>query len=143
MSTSATPTPRTATPSIPHFSVAGTFLEGLAAQDFDRLGSALGEAAHLRALVPRGLVEFDGAGEIQAAFTRWFGDTRQFELVDAVVGEVGSRLHLRWRLRLQAERLGDGWFVVEQQAYADTGDAGRIDHISLLCTGYCRERSDA
>lgn len=138
MNTDAT---STAPRSIPRFSVAGAFLEGLGAQDFDRLSSALSDDAHLRALVPRGLVEFDGAGDIGAAFTRWFGDTEQFELVDAVVGEVGSRLHLRWRLRLQAQRLGEGWFVVEQQAYADTDDDGRIRHISLLCTGYCPERS--
>ena len=29
-------------------------------------------------------------------------------VVDATVGEVGGRIHLRWRLRLQAERLGAG-----------------------------------
>ncbi len=36
---------------------AGAFLEGLAAQDFDRLASALSDDVHLRALVPIGLKE--------------------------------------------------------------------------------------
>ena len=41
-----------------------------------------------------------------------------------------------WRLRLRAERLGTGWFTVEQQAYADTDDSGRIAGLDLLCTGF-------
>jgi ketosteroid isomerase-like protein len=126
---------------VPRFSVAGAFLEGLATRDFERLGSALCDDVHLRALLPPGLFEWDGTDDVRAAFARWFGDVEQFELVDAIVGEVGQRLHLRWRVRLQAERLGDGWFVVEQQAYADTDGSDRIQHLSLLCSGYCPERT--
>jgi hypothetical protein len=51
-------------------------------------------------------------------------------------------LHLRWRLRLQAERLGPGWCTVEQQAYADTDGDGRIARLDLLCTGYRPEGTD-
>src|SRR5262249_34222803 len=65
-----------------------------------------------------------------------------FQPVETTVGEVGGRLHLRWRLRLKAERLGAGWFVVEQQAYADTDEAGRIDRLDPLCTGYPPEDGD-
>jgi ketosteroid isomerase-like protein len=130
-------------PSVPRFATAGAFLEALAAQDFDRLGAALSDDVHMRALLPPGYMEWDGASDVQATFTRWFGETERWELVDAVVGEVGSRVHLRWRVRLQAERLGEGWFTVEQQAYADAADDGRIARLSLLCTGYCRDRGDA
>jgi len=66
------------------------------------------------------------------ALVRW----HDFGLVEATVGEVGGRLHLHWRLRLRAERLGSGWFTVEQQAYADTDESGRIARLDLLCTGY-------
>ena len=93
-------------------------------------------AARLRALLPSGLREWTGAEAIADRFARWFGDTEDFELVEATVGEVGGRLHLHWRLRLRAERLGAGWFTVEQQAYADTDDSGRIARLDLLCTGY-------
>jgi hypothetical protein len=120
-----------------------TFLEGLAAQDFERLASALSEDVHLRALAPMGLKEWDGADQVKATFTAWFGDVDEFELVDATVGAVGPRLHLRWRVRVQAERLGDGWFVVEQQAYADTDHDRRIRSLSLLCSGYCAEKTGA
>ena len=121
---------------VPQFALAGSFLEGLAAQDFAQLGDALAAGARLRALLPRGLREWTGAEVIAGQFARWFGDTDDFELVEATVGEVGGRLHLHWRLRLQAQRLGAGWFTVEQQAYADTGDGGRITRLDLLCTGY-------
>jgi hypothetical protein len=121
---------------VPQFALAGSFLEGLAAQDFAQLGGALAAGARLRALLPRGLREWTGAEVIAGQFARWFGDTVDFELVEATVGEVGGRLHLHWRLRLRAERLGAGWFTVEQQVYADAADSGRIVRLDLLCTGY-------
>ena len=128
--------------SVPQFALAGSFLEGLAAQDFARLGDALAADARLRALLPPGLREWTGAEVIAGPFARWFGDTEDFDLVEATVGEVGGRLHLHWRLRLRAERLGAGWFTVEQQAYADTGEGGRIARLDLLCTGYRPEGDD-
>jgi len=79
---------------------------------------------------------------IAGQFAGWFGGTENFELVDATVGEVGGRLHLHWRLRLRAERLGPGWFTVEQQSYADTGKDGRIAQLDLVCTGYRPEVDD-
>jgi hypothetical protein len=87
-------------------------------------------------LLPSGLWEWAGADAIAGRFARWFGDTEDFDLVEATVGEVGGRLHLHWRLRLRAERFGTGWFTVEQQAYADTDESGRIARLDLLCTGY-------
>lgn len=121
---------------VPQFALAGVFLEGLSAQDFARLGGALAADACLRALLPSGLREWAGADAIADRFARWFGDTQDFDLVEATVGEVGGRLHLHWRVRLQAERLGAGWFIVEQQVYADTDGGGRIARLDLLCTGY-------
>jgi hypothetical protein len=121
---------------MPQFARAGSFLESLAAQDFARLGGALAADAHLRALLPSGLREWAGADAIADLFAYWFGNTQDFDLVEATVGEVGGRLHLHWRLRLRAERLGAGWFTVEQQVYADTDESGRIARLDLLCTGY-------
>ena len=126
----------------PRFGFAGPFLEGLASQDFARLGGALAAGARLRALLPGGLRELAGAEVIAGQFADWFGGTEDFELVEATVGEVGGRLHLQWRLRLRAGRLGTGWFTVEQQAYAGTGEDGRIARLDVLCTGYRREGGD-
>src|SRR5262249_49591368 len=100
---------------------ANALLESLAAQDFDQLGGAFTAGARLRALLPSGPREWAGANIIARQFAHWFGDTAAFQVIDARVGDVGGRLHLQWRLRLRAERLGAGWFTVEQQAYADAG----------------------
>jgi hypothetical protein len=127
---------------VPRFARAGWFLEGLAAQDFTRIGAAFTADARLRALLPGGPGEWAGAEAIAAQFACWFGDTKDFELVEAAVGMVGGRLRLHWRLRLRAERLGAGWFTVGQQAYAGTGEDGRIVRLDLLCTGYRPEGGD-
>jgi hypothetical protein len=119
----------------PRRAPADELLDGLAAQDFARLGGALATDACLRALLPSGPRQWSGAEAIADRFARWFGGTEDFELVEAAVGEVGGRLHLHWRLRLRAERLGAGWFMVEQQVYADA-EGGRIVWLDLLCTGY-------
>ncbi|MFM6849858.1 MAG: hypothetical protein ACKOVB_12250 [Terrabacter sp.] len=115
---------------------AGRLLEALAHQDFVMLADALEGDVHLRALVAKGLVELQGPADVADKFRFWFGDTDVFELLDATIGAVADRLHLSWRVRLQASRLGDGWRVVEQQAYVSCAQSGRIDRIDLLCTGY-------
>jgi len=127
---------------VPRPECTGAFLGGLAAQDFAQLSGALAAEARLRALLPSGLREWAGAQAIADRFARWFGETEEFQLVDVAVGEVGGRLHLHWRIRLRADRLGPGWFTVEQQVYADTGQDGHIARLDLLCTGYLPEAGD-
>jgi hypothetical protein len=121
---------------------ATALLEGLAAQDFTLVGAAFTSNAQLRALLPARLRECGGANAIAEQFAGWFGETEAFEFLEATADEVGDRLHLRWRLRLRAERIGVGWFTVEQQAYADTAADGRIARLDLLCTGYRPEASN-
>ncbi|MET0148829.1 MAG: nuclear transport factor 2 family protein [Acidimicrobiales bacterium] len=119
-----------------------TFFEGLAAQDFELVASTFSDEVHMRALLPGELREFDGVAKVGAAFARWFGNTEAYEIVDTSAGVIGTRLCLRWRVRLQAERLGPGWFVVEQESYADLDDDNRVRGLSLLCSGYLPERPD-
>jgi hypothetical protein len=99
----ATADHRKADATVPQFALAGSFLEGLAGQDFARLGDALGPGVRLRALLPGGLMECSGAEVVADRFAGWFGDTGGFELVEATVGEVGGRLHLHWRVRLNLD----------------------------------------
>lgn len=126
----------------PDLTAAHTFLDGLGRQDYALVGEALSPEVRLRALLPGGPREWTGAAVIANRFARWFGDTEQHELRGGAIDEVGGRIHLRWQLRLQAERLGAGWFVVEQHAYADTDEHGRIAGLDLLCTGFMPERGD-
>lgn len=119
---------------------ASAFVDALAAQEFPRLAEALAPDVRLRALLPGGPRQWSGVEAVADRFARWFGDTEEHEAQDRTVEEVLGRIHLRWRFRLQAARLGAGWFVVEQLAYADAGDDGLITSLDLVCSGYLPER---
>ena len=139
--TLTTPTDPPTVPTVPadgalSFEVAGRFLDGLAARDFDLLAGTLDDAVHFRALLPRRVLDVEGAEAVRAAFVRWFGGAERFEMVEAVVGEVGGRVHLRWRVRLTDPCIGEGPMLVEQQAYANAAPDGRRCEVALLCTGY-------
>jgi hypothetical protein len=130
---------RTTPQDVPPFSAAGTVVEALAHRDFGRLAAVLRDDVHLRALLPGGFKEWHGRAGVHAAFTGWFDEFDEFELVDTVVGQVGTRLHLRWRLRVRATRMVGRWLVVEQQVYAEADADDQIYRLSLLCSGFCRE----
>jgi hypothetical protein len=126
---------------VARWSVGGIFLEGLANRDYERLAASLEPTVRFRALLPPGPMEWDGAAAVADAFSSWFGDAEEFELLDATVGEIGGRLHLSWRLRVRPAPfgIGEGWHVIEQQAYADAGRA--IESLDLLCSGFKAEPS--
>ena len=63
----------------------------------------------------------------------------ELEMVDAVVGEVGRRVHLRWRLRARPHDTADRWLVVEQQVYAEAEPGEAIHRLALLCSGFSWE----
>src|SRR5690242_4027556 len=100
--------------------VARRFLDCLAAQDFEKLATNFADDVRLRALLPGDTLEWEGAERVTRVFLRWFGNTLGFEVVDTTLDDLGPRLHVSWCARVRAERLGDGWFRVEQQAYVDT-----------------------
>src|SRR5205807_8244688 len=127
---------------VARWSVGGLFLEGLAARDFDRLAESLDSEVRFRRLLPPGPSEVKGAEVVAAEFRSWFGEADDFAVVDATVGQVGNRVHLAWRLRVRPAPfgIGDGWHVIEQQAYADVGD--RIEAPDLPCSGFTPETGD-
>jgi hypothetical protein len=124
---------RTATTT--HWSVGGLLLETLAARDFDRMTDCFEPAATMRALLPSGPAESDGAPQIVERIRSWFGGAQEFEVLDGTVGEIGGRMHVAWRLRMHPTPWGDdAWHVIEQQAYVHAGE--RIADIDLLCSGF-------
>ncbi len=117
------------------WSVGGLFLEALAQRDFDQMAECFEPEATMRAILPYGPDEFQGPARIVDAFRLWFGGAQCFEVVDGTVGDVGDRLHVSWRLRLNPPPTGDEvWHVIEQQAYLRAGE--RIDVLDLLCSGF-------
>lgn len=116
---------------------AETVVAAVAARDGAALRAALTDDVELEALLPRGLLVGHGPDDVTAAFQRWFGDLPVFELVAATAGELGDRLHLRWRFRAQSTDGSSS--LVEQQLYADAAEDGRIRRLRLLCSGFCPE----
>lgn len=121
---------------VARWSVGGMFLEALANRDYDQMATTLAAGIRLRGMLPRGPMEWEGPTAVADTFRSWFGDADDFEVVDATVGDVGGRLHLSWRLRLRPAPfgIGEGWHVIEQQAYASASE--RIDALDLLCSGF-------
>ena len=121
------------------WSVAGRFLEGLAARDFRRLAATLRPDIRLRALLPSGPSEWQGRDAAAEVFRSWFGGADQYDVVDAAVGEVAGRLQLTWRIRVRPAPfdIGDGWHLIEQHAFADADAA--IEALDLVCSGFRAE----
>jgi hypothetical protein len=121
--------------------LAARFIDGLAARDFDAAVRTLDEDVTFRALLPRRILDLRGRDAVRSTFDTWFGGAGRWELVEAVVGEIGGRIHLHWRVRLTNPDVGPGVFLVEQQVYADAGPGATLHDVALLCTGYRPEPS--
>lgn len=130
-------------PPVARWSVGGVFLEAFANRDYQRMAATLSPEVRLRAMLPPGPMDWEGPATVAEVFGSWFGSAPDFELIDAAVGEVGGRLHLSWRVRVRPAPfgIGDGWHVIEQQAYADAGEA--ITSLDLLCSGFRAEPAHA
>ena len=131
------------TSTVARWSLGGVFLEALANRNYAKLAATLDPTVRSRAMLPPGPMDWEGSEAVAEAFSSWFGGADDFELVDATVGEVGGRLHLSWRLRVRPAPfgIGDGWHVIEQQAYADASEA--IEALDLLCSGFQAEHERA
>jgi hypothetical protein len=88
----------------------------------------------MRALLPGGPIETDGAGETLAYFVKWFQDKEDFKVLEADSDNLTDRLQLRWRfsLRWPGETFQR---VVEQRAYIKVVD-GSVAVLDLLCSGF-------
>src|SRR5262245_62066861 len=96
------------------------FLDALAQRDFGALAACFAPDAQLRAVVPPGVREDDGAEAIAARLERWVGETGT--VVDSSADMVSDILRLRYVIREVAEQ---GPTVFEQTAYAEV-DGGAI-----------------
>jgi hypothetical protein len=118
----------------PGWSVAGLFIDAIAQRDFVALADCLDPAVRFRALVPRGVIaESDAPGTV-SWFREWFGGGNAFEIEDASIGGLGSRVYLRWRVRMRSAGPEQRNVIVEQHAFAKATD--RIVLLDLLCSGF-------
>ena len=114
----------------------GSFLEGLAAQDFAQLGGALAADVRLRALLPPGPREWTGAEAIADQFARWFGDTEEFELIEATVGEVGAACTCTGGCGCGRSGSAPAGSPSSSRPTPTPTTAAASARLDLLCTGY-------
>lgn len=111
---------------------ASALAEALVAGDFERLTTLLAADVHMRALIPPGPFELSGATGVGAKFASWFGGSKKLELVRTGSDEVGDRLHVFYRLRVNR---GDAASIVEQHLFC-TLEEDRITALDLVCSGF-------
>jgi TusA-related sulfurtransferase len=115
--------------------VSQTFLELLAARDFEPLARTLTSDATARFLLPHGLEEYAGGDAIIGRIKSWFESASAFDLTSSSEERVGQRHRLSWRFSVVRDGRSE---VIEQLVYMDLGDRG-IERIDLLCSGFQME----
>jgi TusA-related sulfurtransferase len=113
-------------------STSQTFLELLAARDFERLAKTFASDATARFLLPHGLEEYAGRDAIIGRIRSWFESASAFDLTSSSEEPVGQRQRLSWRFSVVRDGRSE---VIEQLVYMDLGDR-RIERIDLLCSGF-------
>ena len=114
--------------------VIGLLLDALTQRDFDAMQRLFADDVRFRALVPPGAFELYTAEQTAAKFRSWFGGEDDFEILDASLGQVGSRLYARWRARMSPPGQLAESRIAEQHVFT-TGTA-RIETLDLLCSGF-------
>jgi hypothetical protein len=110
------------------------FIEAIVAHDWDGLAGCFSPDARFTAVVPRenAFRERLGAEAAAKQLQAWFGDADVTELVSSEVEPMADRVKIAYRIH---EHEPDGWYLVEQVAYADVGD-GRFTAMNLACSGF-------
>ena len=120
------------------WTISGVFLDALTRRDFDGMRACLDPDVRFRALVPHGLLEFTGSDETVGWFRELFADKATYDVLDASIGQIGTRMYMQWRLQTTSPNAPCRLAVVEQHAFATGGT--RIETLDLLCSGFQERR---
>ena len=115
-------------------SIGRRFVAAIVAHDWEEVAACFAPDARLVAVVPKEHPFREKAGREQAAalIRAWFGDADVTELVSSEVEPLADRIRIAYRVH---EHEPDGWYIVEQVAYATLGDGGIVD-MNLACSGF-------
>ena len=113
------------------------FVAALAAKDTNRLVALFASDVDFRAMTPRRFWEADSPQQVvHEVLYEWFEPKDVIERIDYVeAGHAGDRERIDYRFLI---RNPDGPFIVEQRAYFDVNEAGRISCMRTICSGYRR-----
>jgi hypothetical protein len=109
----------------------------LAAKDTNSLVALFASDVDFRAMTPRRFWEADSPQlVVHEVLYEWFEPKDVIERIDYVeAGNAGDRERIDYRFLI---RNPDGPFIVEQRAYFDVNEAGRISYMRTICSGYRR-----
>ena len=123
-----------AEPLVEAVSLGRRFVAAIVAHDWEGVAACFALDARLVAVVPKERPFREKAGREEAAglIKAWFGDADVTELVSSEVEPLADRVRIAYRVH---EHEPDGWYIVEQVAYATIGD-GHIVDMNLTCSGF-------
>jgi len=112
-----------------------TLARAVAAKDQAALRAVLSDTIDFQALTPGRVFRAETGIElaVEVILGTWFARAQMDELCAVTTGQVAGREHVAYRVRLH---VGPDEYLVEQQAYYDTADDGRISWLRVLCSGY-------
>lgn len=117
-------------------SIAHRFMDAIATGKQDIVRSCLSSNVRMRALLPSGYGEVNGAQAVTDTILSWFEDAESLEILDGEVTELQGRIHQTYRFR---EHYGDNTTsVIEQHIYWAVQN-GLITSMDLLCSGHLFE----
>ncbi len=110
------------------------YVEAIVAHDWEAVAACFAPDARFVAVVPKERPFREKAGREEAAglIRGWFGDADVTELVTSEVEPLADRIRIAYRIH---EHEPDGWYLVEQVAYATIGEEGFAD-MNLACSGF-------
>jgi hypothetical protein len=111
------------------------FARAFAAKDATALRTVLSDAIDFQGLTPGRLFQASTGAAVAAEIIlgTWLARAHVDELCSVTAGQVAGREHVAYRIRVHRD--GDE-YLIEQQAYFDTGTDGRIHWMRVLCSGY-------
>jgi TusA-related sulfurtransferase len=106
-------------------------------KDFQSLAGLCHPDVRSRLMTPRRIDTFENATGLSQKVENWFDECYYIEKEQARVTMVGEKLAIFYRLRFEENGIP---CTAEQQLYCSLR-AGRIDQLSLLCSGFQPDRA--
>ena len=115
--------------------VATRYVTALAAKDTAALLALFAPDVSFRGMTPGRFWEAASATDlVHEVLYIWFGPSDSVEAIEFVeTGNVVDRHRVDYRFRIRG---GEGRYAVEQRAYFDLDDSGRICRMQAQCAGY-------
>lgn len=121
--------------------IGNVFINSLKEQKFGELEYIFSDTIHFRALTPPKLITLNNSTEVVNTLKKWFEveDPDQFEVLESKSDFFVDCLHIFYRV---FRTYKGNSFKVEQHLYCEVS-SGKIQKLSLLCSGFRRMEDDA